>query len=60
GAHVLLADGSVQFITDSIDAGDRNADSISKDYNNEGRESPYGVWGALGSIGGKERIENDF
>ncbi|MFG0253551.1 MAG: DUF1559 domain-containing protein, partial [Rhodopirellula sp. JB053] len=57
GAHVLMADGSVQFITDSIDAGDRNADSISKNYNNEGRESPYGVWGALGSIGAKETVE---
>ncbi|SMP51036.1 prepilin-type N-terminal cleavage/methylation domain-containing protein/prepilin-type processing-associated H-X9-DG domain-containing protein [Neorhodopirellula lusitana] len=56
GTHVLLLDGSVQFITDSIDAGSRDADSVSKTYSNEGAQSPYGVWGAMGSISAKEQV----
>ncbi|MCC9641921.1 DUF1559 domain-containing protein [Rhodopirellula sp. JC740] len=57
GVHVLLADGAVRFVTDSIDAGNRQANSISKNYNNVGQASPYGLWGALGSIAAKETIE---
>lgn len=57
GAHVLMADGSVQFITDSVEAGNREADSISRNYNNVGQQSPYGVWGALGSKASKEQVE---
>jgi len=54
GAHVLMADGAVAFITDSIEAGNPQADSISKSFGNEGQESPYGLWGALGTARGKE------
>ncbi|TWT84391.1 hypothetical protein CA13_58690 [Planctomycetes bacterium CA13] len=57
GAHVLMADGSVQFITDSIEAGNREADSISSNYNNVGQKSPYGLWGALGTKASKEQVE---
>jgi len=54
GCHVLFADGAVKFITESIDTGNTSARSVSKDYNNVGIESPYGVWGAAGTIRGKE------
>ncbi|MCM2369835.1 DUF1559 domain-containing protein [Aporhodopirellula aestuarii] len=56
GVHILMADGSVTFITDSIEAGNPEADSISKNYNNVGQQSPYGVWGALGTQAAKETV----
>ena len=60
GAHVLMSDGAVIFLTDSIEAGDRHADSISKQYNNIRDKSPYGLWGAMGTIGGKEVIKEQL
>jgi len=48
GANVSMADGSVRFVVESIDTG-RLTDSPV----NSGR-SPYGIWGAMGSIDGKE------
>jgi len=48
GAQVLLTDGSVRFISDSIDTG--NTSAASPRFG----KSPYGVWGALGSINGNE------
>lgn len=50
GVHILMADGAVRFINESIDTG--NLASI--DVRVNGGPSPYGVWGALGSIRGKE------
>ncbi len=50
GAHILLADGAVRFITESVDAGNLAA----PDVRNMGGPSPYGVWGALGSVRGSE------
>lgn len=50
GAHVGLADGSVQFISDSIDAGDSTATP------SNGASSPFGVWGALGTRAAGEII----
>ena len=43
GAHVAMADGSVRFVTDSIDAGDVSATPA------VGDRSPFGVWGAMGT-----------
>ena len=59
GAHVLMADGAVKFVTDSIEAGDSRARSIFLN-NTPGNKSPYGLWGALGSRGAKEVIEEDL
>jgi prepilin-type processing-associated H-X9-DG protein len=50
GAHILMADGAVVFVTDSIEAGDKEADSTSQEYGNIGQKSPYGLWGALGTV----------
>ncbi|MCP4855904.1 MAG: DUF1559 domain-containing protein [Fuerstiella sp.] len=50
GAQVLLGDGSVRFISDSIDSGDLTQAPVTSG------PSPYGVWGALGSVSGGEVI----
>ncbi|TWU15993.1 DUF1559 domain-containing protein [Allorhodopirellula heiligendammensis] len=56
GCHVLMADGAVKFITESIESGNQEADSIAKDYNNIGQASPYGLWGGLGTIASRETV----
>ena len=62
GAHVLLSDGAVKFITDSIEAGGgrsiRDGGTIPGEQ--PGAQSPYGLWGALGSRAGKETIEEEL
>jgi prepilin-type processing-associated H-X9-DG protein len=59
GAHVLMGDGAVIFMTDSVEAGDQRAAAIKHD-NRPGKKSPYGLWGALGSRGAKEKIEEQL
>ena len=59
GAHVLMGDGAVIFMTDSVEAGDQRAAAIKHD-NRPGKGSPYGLWGALGSRAAKERIEEQL
>jgi prepilin-type processing-associated H-X9-DG protein len=52
GVNVSFVDGSVKFISETIDTNPAQyATSISANYN---ASSPYGVWGALGSINGSE------
>ena len=48
GAMGLLGDGSVRFISETIDTGRTDLPPVT------GGPSPYGVWGALGSIEGGE------
>jgi prepilin-type processing-associated H-X9-DG protein len=55
GCHVLMGDGAVIFITDSIDAGDSRAAQP-----NPGEKSPYGLWGALGTRASKETIQEQL
>ncbi len=50
GVNVSLADGSVRFISETINAGDPTATEVTSGA------SPYGVWGALGSIRGRESV----
>ncbi len=52
GAHVVMADGSVRFINNSINAGDQTVDANTI----TGGPSPYGVWGALGTAAGREVV----
>ncbi len=61
GAHVLMTDGAVRFITDSIDTGNLNSANVrfngtSTLYVPEGSRSPYGIWGALGTRAAKEPV----
>ncbi len=54
GCHVLMADGAVKFITDSIDTGDLTRPSVYPGSPTPaGVDSPYGVWGAVGTIQGR-------
>jgi prepilin-type N-terminal cleavage/methylation domain-containing protein len=46
GVHALLADGSVRFISENIDAGNQAAVFPTP---TSGGASPYGVWGGLGT-----------
>jgi hypothetical protein len=50
-----MLDGSVRFITDSIDTNGLNGDNGGGDPDYSGR-SVFGVWGALGSINGGESV----
>ncbi|SMP78827.1 prepilin-type N-terminal cleavage/methylation domain-containing protein [Neorhodopirellula lusitana] len=65
GVHVLLGDGAVRFVTDSIEAGNSNNRPVlawgnATHRNQPGAESPYGLWGALGSRAAKETIDKEF
>ncbi len=55
GAHVLMADGAVRLVSENIDTGNLST----TDIRTLGGASPYGIWGALGSISGGEII-GDF
>jgi prepilin-type processing-associated H-X9-DG protein len=48
GVNAVFLDGSVRFITETIDCGNINSNQASSGI------SPYGVWGALGTPQGGE------
>ena len=48
GAYALLGDGSVTYVSDTIDTNDVSQSPV------KSGQSPYGVWGALGSASGSE------
>jgi prepilin-type processing-associated H-X9-DG protein len=56
GVHVLMGDGAVKFVTDSIEAGN-SAAPLDNPWATQGRQSPYGLWGALGTRANKETIQ---
>ncbi len=54
---VCMADGSVRFVTDSIDAGDRNSPTVYVGSSNQPNgKSVYGVWGAMGTRASEELV----
>lgn len=58
GSQVLMADGSVEFISESIDAGDPSHSPVSSQELTGGPiASPYGVWGSLGTSAGGEELK---
>ena len=59
GAHVLMADGAVKFITSSVEAGNQNSPMVQRDgpFPPPGSKSPYGLWGALGTRASKETLD---
>ena len=68
GCHVLMADGAVKFITESIDSGNSNGPMVAVTATGAtfpgclppGSKSPYGLWGSLGTRGNAETISGDF
>jgi hypothetical protein len=54
GCHVVMNDGAVRFVTENIESGNPNAVSVTDASGNAGSESPYGLWGALGTRNGSE------
>jgi hypothetical protein len=68
GAHVLMGDGAVVFITDSIEAGDPELPTVCVQRGGNsfpitsipGTASNYGLWGALGTRDAQETIEEQL
>lgn len=57
GVNVVLADGSVRFIAETVDCGDQTYRSWGESdcwANDTIGESKFGVWGAMGSMNGGE------
>jgi prepilin-type N-terminal cleavage/methylation domain-containing protein/prepilin-type processing-associated H-X9-DG protein len=54
GVNLLMCDGAAKFINESIFAGDQTATAALMNG-----ESPYGVWGGLGTIAGREEVAFD-
>ena len=63
GVHILMADGAVIFVSDSIEAGDPRAGMVWRNGQgpqSPGSQSPYGLWGSLGTKASKEVIEEQL
>jgi prepilin-type processing-associated H-X9-DG protein len=69
GCHVLMADGAVKYITESIEAGDPNNAMVRMGGSATpeptfptvpGSKSPYGLWGALGTRANAETLSAAF
>lgn len=72
GVHVMLGDGAIKFVTDSIDAGDVDSGSANTIFNRPGpgefsvapalpgSPSRFGIWGALGTRAKSEVVSIDF
>jgi prepilin-type N-terminal cleavage/methylation domain-containing protein/prepilin-type processing-associated H-X9-DG protein len=64
GVHVLMADGAIKFVTDSIEAGNQNSPvvhaAMSPPCLPAGSASPFGLWGALGTRSSKEVVDSEF
>ncbi|MDD3587850.1 MAG: DUF1559 domain-containing protein [Thermoguttaceae bacterium] len=55
GVNAAMADGSVRFVSDTINTGNPSQ-SISKNFSEAIGESPWGIWGAMGSANGGESV----
>ena len=62
GAHILMGDGAVIFMTDSVEAGNQGQHMV--EFNNAisppGSKSPYGLWGSLGTRASREVIQEQL
>lgn len=56
GAHALMGDGAVRFISENIDSGNQASALPSAA---SGGKSPYGVWGAMGTRAAGETVSID-
>ena len=63
GAHVLMGDGAVIFMTDSVEAGNSSNPTVQfgqTGLNAPGQKSPFGLWGALGTRANAETVEEQL
>ena len=62
GCHVLMGDGAVKFVTDSIEAGNQESAQVRVGgmFLPPGSASPFGLWGALGTRASKEVIQEEI
>ena len=64
GAHVLMGDGAVIFMTDSVEAGSDDNEQVSRNGTTPGAtpgsKSPFGLWGSLGTRASKEVVEEQL
>ncbi|MEM6363865.1 MAG: DUF1559 domain-containing protein [Planctomycetota bacterium] len=68
GCHILMADGAVKFISDSIESGDPTipcvyCEALAGGVDSPtpvGSPSPYGLWGALGTRASGEVISEEI
>ncbi|TWT75252.1 DUF1559 domain-containing protein [Allorhodopirellula solitaria] len=64
GVHVLMGDGAVKFVTDSIEAGNPERGQVgihaqhTDPESRAGIGSPYGLWGALGTRASREIVQD--
>jgi hypothetical protein len=61
GVFAVMGDGAVRFVTDTVDAGNQSTDAGSRwestNIANINAQSPFGVWGAMGSRCGGETLK---
>jgi prepilin-type N-terminal cleavage/methylation domain-containing protein len=63
GVHIMMGDGAIRFVTDSIDNGDVHHENVwlmGTGDSAPGSASPYGLWGALGTRASSEVLKGDF
>ncbi|TWT93934.1 DUF1559 domain-containing protein [Stieleria varia] len=62
GVHVLMTDGAVVFISDSVEAGDSSSPTVNNSSTGlpPGSKSPYGLWGSLGTKASSEVISSEL
>ncbi|MCA9137676.1 MAG: DUF1559 domain-containing protein [Planctomycetales bacterium] len=63
GVHVLMGDGAVIFLADTIEAGDIHHTNVWSGGTGEsvpGAKSPYGLWGAMGTRASREVIQEQL
>jgi prepilin-type processing-associated H-X9-DG protein len=56
GVTTLFADGAVMFISNNVDYGDLTKSLSTSNTSPNWPQSPYGVWGALGTRAGSESV----
>ncbi|MDO5552221.1 MAG: DUF1559 domain-containing protein [Planctomycetia bacterium] len=56
GVNVAMGDGSVRFVSDTINAITSGTTNFETGAEIESGPSPYGIWGAMGSRGGGEGV----
>ena len=61
GTHVLMGDGAVIFMTDSVDCGTPDEPTLNVEQLTIAKQSsPHGLWGALGSAIGNEEVDSQL